>query len=260
MDALRADSPSGAFDLHYQPIVETQSRHVVAFEALLRPRHGTGWTSPESVITAAEQSGTMPELGRRVIERAMLEIGYLRSAGPGADVAISINVSPSELDGEAYVTSIEESAQRHGVPLDKVWIEVTETVPMHDLVAVAETLEGLRELGVTTCIDDFGAGWTTIDQIRALPLDIVKIDRLVTQSDPADPADWSTRGLSCFEFVAGVLNTMGVRTLAEGVENEELHQRVLLGGCTYAQGWLYGRPLPAAIAFADAMAAAQGGI
>ncbi len=255
LDISTTSFSCGPLDLHYQPIVATPTQRVVAFEALLRVFRGTGWTSARPVIAAAERAGMMPELGRHVLDQAMREFGFLSSACPGADAAISVNVSPGELDGERYVTAAERTAQRHGVPLDRMWLAVTGTSPIVDIGAVAETLEGLRELGATTCIDDFGAGWTTVERVRALPVDIVTIDRGVLKSGFAMGRDPSSRGLSSFEQVTETLYGMGVETLAEGVEDEAMHQRVVRSGCTFSQGWLHGCPRPAAIAFTRAIGA-----
>ncbi len=235
------------FDMHYQPIVSTGSSRLVAVEALLRLRRGTGWSSPASLLAAAERSQTIRELGARVVDRVMRDFAGLRPVA-GVEIAVSINASPSELTGEPYVRGIARLAERHGVPLSQVWIEVTETVPIRDLRAAAETLTGLRELGVTTCIDDFGVGWTTPAQIEALPVDIVKIDKVALVAYPISghptPSPGARPRFLPLETMIGVVDDLGIAALIEGVEDEFMHRRGVANGCAFSQGWFHGRPQP----------------
>ncbi|MFC7244495.1 putative bifunctional diguanylate cyclase/phosphodiesterase [Catellatospora aurea] len=228
----------GGLRLFYQPQVEITTGEVVAVEALLRWQHPTrGPVSPDELIRVAEPSSVMRLLTRWVIEEAVTQLAKWSAAG--LQVRMAVNVSVRDLHTGAIVEQIEELLQRYGVEPYRLQLEITESALMADPHRVLATLTRLQLLGVGIALDDFGTGYSSLQHLRRLPLSEVKIDRSFVMAMADDPDD-----LVIVRSIIELAGALGLRVVAEGVEDERAWRLLQSAGCEVAQGWFYARPLP----------------
>ncbi|GAA5144204.1 hypothetical protein GCM10023340_11520 [Nocardioides marinquilinus] len=225
--------------LHYQPVTDLRSGRIVGAEALLRWRHPErGPVSPMVTVEAAERTGLIVPLGRLVLDRALKQATvWMRTIG--REFRMHVNVSPLELRDPRYVDRVAAALVESGVPPENLLLEITETALLTD-DETRDTLLALRDLGVGLGIDDFGTGYSSIAHLQRLPVDTVKIDRSLICGVAGDSSDFMlTRA------VLGLVQTLGVMIVAEGIEHavEAAHLRSM--GCIYGQGYHLGRPVPA---------------
>jgi EAL domain-containing protein (putative c-di-GMP-specific phosphodiesterase class I) len=192
--------------------------------------------SPEEFIPLAEKSGLIHALGEWAITAAAR---LIREAPPGP-WSVSVNVSPWELIRPDYPERVERALRAEGVEPRRLMIEVTEGVMVHRIEDVAANMHRLRELGVRMSIDDFGTGYSSLDYLRRFPVDSLKIARaFVEELGTSREQD---------RLVAAILrlgSTMGLETVAEGIELEQQRDRLRALKCRYGQGFFYSRPVPA---------------
>ena len=222
--------------LAFQPVVSLPSTRPVGAEALLRWRHPElGQIAPTEFIPVAEDAGLAGKLGLWVLHRACRELA--RWHAEGHDVWVSVNVSIRELHSPAYVDNVTDVLRTHGVPPQRLVLEVTEHQVAIDVDAVVQRLASLRAAGVRIALDDFGAGYSSLGQLHRLPVDILKIDRSLL--------DQSTDTAPLISVVVQLGHRLGLTVIAEGVE--EVGQRRLLEdiSCPLAQGHLFGYAMPA---------------
>jgi diguanylate cyclase (GGDEF)-like protein len=232
---LRESLVLGEFEVHYQPIVATDSLEVAQVEALIR------WsvpdaTGPDQFIPVAEQSDLVVDLDRFVLHRATKEIAALIDSGAAPDVSLAVNVSGRHLVHAQFVDHVQQALTDSGLDPQRLIVEVTETALVADLERAALHLEGLRRLGVRVSVDDFGTGFTSISQLRRLPIDELKIDRSLVDQLPAEQ--------SLVRVVQDLAAHFGMTTVAEGVEFREQADVLREIGCTQLQGWLFARAMP----------------
>ncbi|ADB74487.1 putative bifunctional diguanylate cyclase/phosphodiesterase [Geodermatophilus obscurus] len=232
----------GQFAVHYQPTVELSEGVTTGYEALLRWQHPTrGLVPPLEFIPLAEESGAIVEIGRWVLTEATRQAAqWSRQAGRPIDVAV--NLSPRQLLDDDVAAAVRAALDASGLPAGQLTLEVTEGVLIDDVEAVVDTLRALRLLGVRIAIDDFGTGYSSLSYLRRLPADVVKIDRSFVQ-------DLGTGGRST-TLVASIIElarSLHLEVVAEGVETEEQHAVLGRLACSHAQGYLFGRPQPAAV-------------
>lgn len=221
----------------YQPIVHLDSGRVHAFEALLRwdhPRHGS--VSPEVFIPLAEDTDTMVPIGRWVLRQACQQLAaWTERHGPGA-VAVSVNLSASQLRHEHLVAETLETVRATRVSPGQLWLEVTEhSYLRHD---VSESAAALQGAGVHFALDDFGTSYSSLSYLRRFPIEILKIDRSFVSGLLAREAD-----RSIVKAILAIADSLSLTVVAEGIETEQ--QRALLWelGCTFGQGHLFSPPL-----------------
>jgi EAL domain-containing protein (putative c-di-GMP-specific phosphodiesterase class I) len=232
---------AGELRLVYQPEVHLRTGTVVAVEALLRWQHPSrGLLEPSGFIALAEQSTAIDEVGAWVINEALRELATWLAALPNLTVTVRVNVSPPQLGRDEIVSEFGAALKRHGVPGERVCAEITERVP-RDLARLAAALPRLRALGIRSAIDDFGIGYSGLSQLRALPVDVIKIDRSLVAGIAADE-----RGRAILRAVVVLAGELGIVVTAEGVETEQDARALDELGCEYAQGNLLGAPVPAA--------------
>jgi diguanylate cyclase (GGDEF)-like protein/PAS domain S-box-containing protein len=225
--------------LHYQPIVSAATGATPAFEALVRWRDTDGTLIPPGVfIAAAESSGVIVELGAWVADAVCAQLRRWRDAGLHA--AVSINASPRELAREDFAPRLAETVARHGVEPAQLMVEVTESALMGQPERVDGVLAALRELGVRIGIDDFGADHSSLNRLRSLPVDALKIDRAFLQDVPEDP-----RATALVRAIVGLGQALGMVVVAEGVERAAQKDVLREAGCDYFQGFYFSRPVPA---------------
>ncbi|UHC18119.1 EAL domain-containing protein [Methylobacterium currus] len=230
---LRLGLERGEFELHYQSIVTAAERRLVCREALVRWRHPTrGLVPPAAFIPLAEATGLIGRLGTWILRRAC------RDAAAWTDGArVAVNVSAAQVRHGALVAAVQSSLRESGLSADRLEIEITESL-LIDGGEAADLLLALRRLGVRSALDDFGTGYSSLSYLRRFPFDKIKIDR----SFIADIADPDTA--SIVRAVVGIAAQLGATVTAEGVETEAQLAAVQQAGCTEAQGYLFGRPVP----------------
>ncbi|MFW3170312.1 putative bifunctional diguanylate cyclase/phosphodiesterase [Geodermatophilus sp. CPCC 206100] len=234
--------PAGQFEVHYQPTVDLPTGTTTGYEALLRWHHPTrGLVPPAEFIPLAEEGAHIVAIGRWVLTEATRQAATW-SAEAERPIGIAVNLSPRQLADDDVVTTVRDALAGSGLPPRQLTLEVTEGVLVHDVDAVVAQLRSLRALGVRIAIDDFGTGYSSLSYLRRLPADIVKIDRSFVQ-------DLET-GIRTRTLVASIIElarSLHLDVVAEGVETEGQHA-VLRGlACSHAQGYLFGRPQPAAV-------------
>ncbi|WP_370967578.1 putative bifunctional diguanylate cyclase/phosphodiesterase [Amycolatopsis sp. cg9] len=225
--------PAG-FGLVFQPIVRLPDANPVAVEALARwtSRDGTS-VSPETFVRAAEGAGLGAELDALVLDLACREI-----TAAGVDLTVHVNVCASRLGAEALEESVGASLARYGLPADRLVVEITETVPVPDLAAGADAIRRLQALGVRVALDDFGAGYSSLTVLHALPVDLIKLDRALTTGVQPE------RDAALCRSLVGLCRDLEVAVVAEGIETAEQAELVTRAGCPTAQGYRFGHPAP----------------
>jgi diguanylate cyclase (GGDEF)-like protein len=226
--------------MHYQPQVCLATGRVEGVEALLRWRHPVyGEVPTQDLITMAERSSVMHLLTMRVIEDVIAQVADW-SAG-GSDLRASINVSTRDLYRDDIVPHLAAQLRRHGVNPCQVQIEITEGALLRDPNRVAGTVARICGLGVAVALDDFGTGYSSLQHLRKLPISEIKIDRSFVGGMAHNHDD-----AAIVRSTVEMARSLGIRTVAEGVETEYTRALLSEAGCTLAQGWLTAHPMPAA--------------
>jgi PAS domain S-box-containing protein len=227
----------GLVELAFQPVVDLDTGAMVGVEALARwEDEQLGPVPPDVFIQVAEQSKLIVQLGRQVLRAAC------RRAvdWPGSPL-MSVNVSPVQLREMSFVDEVRDVLSETGLPADRLCLEITETAMVTDLDDAARTLGGLRDAGVQLALDDFGTGHSSLALLRTLPMHTVKIDRSLV----AGVAD-DVHEAVLVQLVIDAAHSLGLRVCAEGVEQAVQARQLVAMGCDTGQGWLFGRPGPAA--------------
>jgi diguanylate cyclase (GGDEF)-like protein len=238
--SLREAIDRDEFFLVYQPIVQLETLEVAGVEALLRWDHPVlGVVPPGDFIPALEETGLILAVGQWVLDQACLQAAEWRRQG--LHLSMSVNVSPRQFDDDQFVEAAQRSAERAGLDPGDIILEVTEDGIMRNERKSITFMEQLREIGFRLAIDDFGTGYSSLSRLRKLPFDMLKIDQSFVSLVGSDPTASAIVGA-----IVDLCNDLGVRIIAEGVE--EAHQLDVLRtmGCPEAQGFLFSKPLPAA--------------
>ncbi|MHB1599246.1 MAG: putative bifunctional diguanylate cyclase/phosphodiesterase [Acidimicrobiales bacterium] len=229
----------GEFLLEYQPQFSLRDGRLEGFEALIRWEHPRlGLIAPLRFVGLAEETGYIVPIGRWVIEQAC-EQAALWSAQRGAALAISVNLAARQLEDPALVDDVRTAISVSGIRADQLVIEVTESTLVLDTKRVLDVLADLKAIGVRLAIDDFGTGYSSLSYLRQFPIDLLKIDKSFV--DPL--ADPSGEGDALIITIVGLAHSLGLRTVAEGIEHSSQHSQLALLGCDSAQGFLLSRPL-----------------
>ena len=238
---LREVTARGELLLHFQPRVDAASGGVVGLEALVRwqrPEHGM--VSPATFIPIAEETGLIVPIGAWILGEACRQHAAWRDAGLGV-IPISVNVSAIQLRDPSLPAQLREALGTHGVDPSAIEIELTETFLMENAIATVESLERLKDIGVTLSIDDFGTGYSSLNYLHQFPIDKLKIDQSFVRDILEDPADWAIT-----KAIIGLGHTLGLRVVAEGVERLEEADWLRDAGCDELQGYLFSKPMPPA--------------
>jgi len=235
--ALRAALAAGQFDLHYQPLVNVDDHRITGCEALLRWNHPErGMIPPAEFIPVAEEIGLIVPLGEWVLRKACADAA---SWPDGTKVAV--NLSPIQVSSQNIVPVVVSALAAAGLPAERLEIEITESVLMHNTATTMATLHRLRELGVHISMDDFGTGYSSLSYLRKFPFDKIKIDRSFISGLPDD-----AEAIAIVRAVAGLAANLNMTATAEGVETEAQLEAVRALGCAEMQGYLFSRPMPLA--------------
>ncbi|MGY6501250.1 MAG: EAL domain-containing protein [Acidimicrobiales bacterium] len=226
------------FRLVFQPVVELSGGTVVGVEALIRWEHPErGVVAPSEFIPPAELSGDIVAIDRWVIDRACEQLGRWNVELAPLRLGLAINVSGVHIGRPELEETVLSAAERHGVGLDQLVLEVTETALVEEMTLAAECLHRLRDLGVQVAVDDFGTGYASLRYLGRLPVDVVKVDRSFVAAMRADAASRS--------IVASVIElarSLGAITVGEGVEMAEDLDTLRSLGCDAAQGYFIASP------------------
>jgi len=237
---LRGAVADGELELHYQPKVGTASGRVEGLEALVRWHHPVrGLVPPGMFIPLAERSGLIGDIGAWVLDEAVRQTADWRRGGLDT-LQIAVNVSADQFDEPGFVERVLETLRVHGLPPDRLELEVTESVAMVDTASVIERLGRLREAGISIAIDDFGTGYSSLQYLGELPLDVLKIDRAFVSASSG-----AGRDRSLARTIVTMARSLDLATVAEGVETAEQLAYVTALGCDHVQGFYHSRPVPA---------------
>lgn len=236
-DELRSLDPDEEFHLVYMPIVDRRGR-VTGCEALLRWTSPTlGRIGPDEFVPIAESSGLFGKIDWWVVRRAMSDYRRLEAMF-GQDTVLAINVSSAELHSRAIGQHLSDQSDRLGLKPGAIEIELTETYAVEAGAALRDAINGLRARGFRLSIDDFGAGYTSVQQLIEYPADTLKLDRGMVDV-MATP-----QMLPALQAMIALCHARGMSVVAEGVETQETMDLLITAGCDLFQGYLISRPLP----------------
>jgi EAL domain-containing protein (putative c-di-GMP-specific phosphodiesterase class I) len=240
-DQLELAIERGELRLHYQPILSLSDDTTVGAEALVRWEHPTrGPLGPERFIPLAEESGLVQSLGAWVLHTACHDLAAWRQRDLVDErFQLHVNLSVHQLSGDRLVADVEQALARFGIPPGHLVVEVTETALADDPDLAEVTLRQLHRLGVSVAIDDFGTGYASFTYLRRFPVDVVKIDRSFINDVAAGPEE-----AALARAIVQLAGSLGMATVAEGIEHEPARRLLATWGCTQAQGWLWSPALP----------------
>jgi diguanylate cyclase (GGDEF)-like protein/PAS domain S-box-containing protein len=233
--ALRGALERGELTLAFQPQLDMTLWRVTGFEALLRWRHPElGEVQPAEFVLVAEEAGLIAPIGEWVIEQACRE-----AVRWPADLTVSVNVSPAQAISHDMLRIVQTALQRTGLAPQRLELEITESVFLHETQGTMQVLRALREIGVRIALDDFGTGYSSLAYLRRFPFDTLKIDRsfvreLMTRRDAR----------AIVKMIIGLAQTLRMRTVAEGVEEPAQASVLASYGCLELQGHLVARAMP----------------
>ena len=232
---LREALEKQQLEVHFQPLVDVATGQIVACEALVRWNHRTrGYIPPIDFLPLAEETGLIVRLGNFVLRQACVE-----AASWTRDIRVAVNLSALQFGSNDLVALVTEVLAETGLAANRLDLEITETLLMEDKETVVKTLTTLRELGVRISLDDFGTGYSSLSYLSSFPFDKIKIDRSFVR-DVANRSD----AAAIIRAITGLAGTMGMTTIAEGVESVEELEWLRIQGCNEVQGFLFSKPIP----------------
>ncbi|EKF20316.1 putative bifunctional diguanylate cyclase/phosphodiesterase [Nitratireductor pacificus] len=240
--ALLKDLRSALFenklDLHYQPQVDTAGR-IIGAEALLRWNHATrGAMAPSDLVALAEQFGLAEPLGRAVVETGVGTLALWKKNPRMAELRMAINISLQSLRDPDFVDFLQQRLEAHGLDPRLLTLEMTERVMAEDQMQIARRMKELKALGIRLSLDDFGTGYSSIAYLKRLPFDELKIDgSFIADIEKSD----NDRAL--VQTMLTMAETLGLSVVAEHVQTVQQEQFLRSAGCTFFQGWYYGRAM-----------------
>ncbi|MFZ0300028.1 MAG: EAL domain-containing protein [Candidatus Sulfotelmatobacter sp.] len=247
---LRAALEKRQFRVHYQPIVQLETRQISGFEALLRWQHPEqGLISPEKFMAAAEDTGLLVSIGQWVILEACEQLRAWENAwdskigtenSPLPNVGVSVNVSARQLADLRFVSGLEATLRQTGIDPSRLHLEMTESVAATDEKLTATVLSHLKQLRVGVILDDFGTGNSSLSGLRQFPIAALKIDRCLISGMLAD---LGMRDM--VELIILLAHKLKLKAIAEGVESARQVEHLQALGCELGQGHFFSAPLEA---------------
>jgi diguanylate cyclase (GGDEF)-like protein/PAS domain S-box-containing protein len=240
---LRTAVADGAFELHFQPIVDLVTGNWSHVEALVRwPHPARGMVAPLDFIPLAEDTGLVVPLGQWVLEKALAHrVSWSPLTADQRDFGVAVNVSVRQLAEPGFVGFVRDAVERSGLPPSSITLEVTESVFMDDNQTNIKALVALREIGVRIALDDFGTGYSSLSYLRRFRIDVLKLDRSFVSGLLGSAQDRAVT-----RAVIDLANHLELELVAEGIETAEQHDLLRQLGCRLGQGYLMHRPMPAA--------------
>ena len=241
VEELRAAVDGERLVLHYQPQIDLRNGETVAAEALVRwPHPRLGLIPPLEFLPLAEEAGLMGPLTRLVLEQALAQCAAWRAAG--GRLAMSVNVSSSNLLDPGFIEVLRGALRRHRVPAAALILEITETTIIRDFAACQSVIEEVRAMGVGVSIDDFGSGFTSLAYLGSLPITELKLDRTFIGGLSVTGRE---QDMKLVRATVELGHALGLLVVAEGIETLATLELLSLLGCDRAQGYFTGRPVPA---------------
>jgi diguanylate cyclase (GGDEF)-like protein/PAS domain S-box-containing protein len=238
---LRSALEQGQFELHYQPQIVAGSKTLYGAEALLRWRHPErGLVPPNHFIPLAEEIGLIIPLGAWVIAEAARQVNAWHQAG-FADLIVSVNISALQFHQAGFLAEVQGLLAQAGTQPSALELELTESMLMSDMEVSIQVLQAFRDLGYRIAIDDFGTGFSCLNYLRRLPVNILKIDQSFVRDMQTDGAS-----LAIVTSIIRLAESLGMETIAEGVETAEEVALLASQGCRLMQGYHFSKPLPPA--------------
>ncbi len=223
----------------YQPKTDLTTGEIVGFEALARWQNpARGLIPPEQFIPVAEQSDLINKLTYRILDDAISECRRWRELRP--DCSVAVNISPHVLSDPRLLPQIDAILNKHRLPPGALIAEVTESSMISNLPVATEVLTRLSIKGVRVSMDDFGTGYSSLLSLLRMPFTELKIDRSFVVACRTDPEAWKI-----VRATVSLARELGMRVVAEGIESEDLSDRLRDAGCDIGQGWFFGRPMTA---------------
>ncbi|WP_341930585.1 EAL domain-containing protein [Methyloversatilis discipulorum] len=251
---LRHGLDEGRFEVHYQPQYELASGKLAAFEALLRFRRRDGQLlSPGDFIAVAEESGLIEGIGEWVLLQVTQQIADWSKQGL-AVVPVAVNVSARQCLGRSLVRRVENALRQSRIAPSLLRLELTESTAMGDVDHVATLLADIRALGVHLSVDDFGTGYSSLSYLKRFPIDELKVDRSFVRDLVGDADD-----AAIVRATIALAHGLGMRVVAEGVENVEQLNMLAAQQCDLVQGYLFSQPVPAELVVSEGLLGAPEG-
>ena len=229
----------GEFVVQYQPVIQLDTHRLVGFEALVRWDHPTrGRLQPDDFVAIAEETGAIVEIGMWVLNTACRTArSWQRRMPDGAPFTMSVNLSALQLADPSLVTDVADALAASGLPAGALVLELTESVIVERPHEVAARFRALKALGVRLAIDDFGVGYSSLSYLQQFPVDILKIDRSFVEAIHRDE-----RAPAIVHGLLELARTLGLETIAEGIETNAQWHSLANDGCELGQGYLFGKP------------------
>ncbi|HWM19343.1 MAG TPA: bifunctional diguanylate cyclase/phosphodiesterase, partial [Ilumatobacteraceae bacterium] len=229
---------------YFQPIVDLESGRVLGYEVLARWLHpDRGLLTPNHFLPLAEETGLLVDLGTEMLHNSLAQLAAWRAAGHDfANCSLSVNVGNRQLLDPAFYKLVGELLGETGIDADSLWLEITETSLLADVKAATVTLRELRSLGLHLSVDDFGTGYSSLTYLKRFPVEAIKVDRAFVSGLGIENED-----TTIVEAVVKLGQALGLAVIAEGIETPLQLSRLRELGCDKGQGYLFGRPRPAAL-------------
>ena len=235
----------GEFLLFYQPIVDTATRRIEGFEALMRWRHpALGMVPPLRFVPIAENNGLINLLGAWALKTACTQLRQFQETA-GRRLYVSVNISPRQFRNDKFLDLLDEAFALSGLPGDQLVLEITEGTLMADPAHAETILSRMTSRRARIAIDDFGTGYSSLAYLKRFPISVLKVDRTFVKDLPGSVKDGAI-----VNAVLDLARHLGLSVVAEGVETDQQLQFLEDRGCKYIQGYLTGKPMPAHAAMA----------
>ena len=239
---LRSALTERQFRIHYQPVLQLNTRRIMSFEALLRWEHPTqGLISPYRFIDAAEDTGILVSIGHWLMVQACRQLREWEvNDRSGSPMNVTVNVSARQFADARLANDIQDALQQTGVDPSRLQLEMTEKIASADPKLTVTVLSHLKHFGISTVLDNFGTGSTSLVGLTQFPVDALKIDRSLIREMQTD------RGASdMVELIILLAHKMNLRVIAEGIETARQMERLIELGCEYGQGYFFSQPMEA---------------
>jgi diguanylate cyclase (GGDEF)-like protein len=233
---LRTDFAERKLQVWYQPQISLETDRFISMEALLRwPTEDGGFISPAVFVPLAEYSGLIVEIGDWVLEQACLQLLRLDELGLG-HMRVAVNVSMPQFRSIGFAERVVSTIRKHGIDMNRVELEITESVVMDEPQMVIDVLTELKSHGIAIAIDDFGTGFSSLSYLQQLPLDRIKVDRAFVKDI------YKQSGAILAETIINLGQKLKLHTIAEGIEEPAQEDILKKLGCEEAQGFMYAKP------------------
>jgi len=230
---------NGEVTLHYQPMISFETGRITGFEALMRWTHPElGFISPAQFIPIIEDSGFIVEASQWALKKSLIDLKHIEGRTGHDDYFMSVNFSSNDFASDGFVDSVYEALSITDVAPNNLHLEITERLLMGQPDQAKETLEMCRKAGMHIAIDDFGTGYSSLSYLHYFPIDILKIDQSFIREMLSD-----SNVMALVKSMLQLSQSMGLKTVAEGVETIEEARALKELGCDTAQGYYFAKPM-----------------